>query len=209
MYPSEALIKFLAKEKNAIMDIEYTPVPEWRIRIRLPNYGYDVAAETLEQALFETVRKNYPSFTNLELSNLPFLEKRFYELALSYTKMTKQTMYNIQLSYNWTTHRWVLILIFGIPCLMVSDIKLDKVFERFNTYLICETTKLAGSSTTPKGQVLIQKFDSLDGELLEEISLTRFVDLYPRLSENHEHDFVERILNGETLYSISYHFKKK
>lgn len=60
-----------------------------------------------------------------------------------------------------------------------------------------------------QSNIIIQKFDTLDGELLEEMPISRFVDLYPRLSENHEPDFVERILNGETLYSISYHFKKK
>jgi len=209
MTPSETLIDFLSKKKQHILDIQYGPMNIWTIHLHLGNYLCKSSAEWLEAAIYNTLVNVTTTPPEPEHTRLHFLETKFHELTLSYKKMKTHYSHQIRLSYDWSNQKWVLMLVFGIPCLMVEHPKLDKTFEMFNDYLTCETTKLAGSSTTPKSQMLIQKFDSLDGELLEEISLTRFVDLYPRLSENHEPDFVERILNGETLYSISYHFKKK
>ena len=210
MTPSETLIDFLSKKKQHILDIQYGPMNIWTIHLHLGNYLCKSSAEWLEAAIYNTLVNVTTTPPEPEHTRLHFLETKFHELTLSYKKMKTHYSHQIRLSYDWSNQKWVLMLVFGIPCLMVEHPKLDKTFEMFNDYLTCEITKMAENliTTPPKLTIIIQKFD-INGELLDEIPISCFINLYPRLSVNHEPDFVERILNGETLYSISYHFKKK
>lgn len=56
---------------------------------------------------------------------------------------------------------------------------------------------------------MMEKYDSLDGELSGVLSFNQFVDLYPRLVESHDKDFVQKALAGEKIEAISYYFIRK
>jgi hypothetical protein len=203
MSPSELLIKILSREKHCIFDLQYSPVTNWKIRIRIGDYGYEANAEWLEAAIYCILQQITTKRPDTEHTNLHFLESKFFTLALRYVKMKKYYSYHTELSYNWITQKWVLMLVFGVPCLIISDAKLDKAFEKFNEYLTCETTKMATRDT------MIQQFDRLSRELIKEIPLWEFGQIFPDLVNDHRPNFIECILNGETLYTDNFIFKKK
>lgn len=56
---------------------------------------------------------------------------------------------------------------------------------------------------------LMEQHDSYDDELTAVMPFNRFVDLYPRLVENHDKDFVQQALDGKKIYAISCYFVRK